>query len=356
MDVLAELKIFQVQFQKVLQRYLTEKKRQTREMLPQSQALVGAVANFIGSPGKRLRPAFMVYGYRAAGGRENERILGASIALELLHSFALIHDDIMDRSPLRRGAPAVHEQFSREHRQKNWKGDAGHYGTSQAILAGDLALSWADDILHQSGFPQKLLEHAIERYALMKTELILGQYLDLLYANTGRQLTKPEIELIQTYKSSRYTIGHPLLLGAILAGAEEGLQKTLSRYAIPLGRAFQIHDDILGTFGSLKEVGKPTNSDIREGKQTILFYLARQRANPTEGQVLEAVLGNPRATSNEVQQVKEIILKTGALQEAREQAATLTRQARRALQGTDLEEKVREFLAAVTDYLVKRPH
>jgi geranylgeranyl diphosphate synthase type I len=284
--------------------------------------------------GKRLRPAFCYWGWRAAGGDDGEAAVRAATALELLQACALVHDDVMDGSDTRRGKPAAHRTFATLHRGNSWLGSSETFGIGSAILMGDLCLSWADELLFSSGLPGDALLRAKPIYDEMRTELMAGQYLDLLeQARGGGSLERAE--RVIRYKSAKYTIERPLHLGVALADGPPELTDTFSEYGLPLGEAFQLRDDVLGVFGDPSVTGKPAGDDLREGKRTVLIVKAMDAATPAQANALRAHLGDPGLDADGVQTLREIIDSTGALAAVEERIATLTAQARTALQEVD---------------------
>jgi len=231
--------------------------------------------------GKRLRPAFCYWGWRGAGGdpAHDAAAMRASAALEFLQACALIHDDVMDGSDTRRGLPAVHRRFAGLHRTSEWLGSPEGFGVGAAILLGDLCLSWADQVLLTAGFPDHLVARGKAVYDVMRTELMAGQYLDLLEQARGGGSVERALTVVR-YKSAKYTIERPLHLGAALAGADASVVSAFSGYGLPLGEAFQLRDDILGVFGDPQETGKPAGDDLREGKRTVLIAVAVERSTP----------------------------------------------------------------------------
>ncbi len=263
--------------------------------------------------GKRLRPAFAYWGYRAAGGKDNEEILKAATALEFLQSCALIHDDVMDESDTRRGKPSSHRQFESLHQKNQWLGDAKLFGLGGAILLGDLCLSWADELLMKSGFSEEHLTNAKNLYDTMRTELLAGQYLDLLEQAKSNANLENILQVI-TYKSAKYTIERPLHMGALLAGADSKMIETLSNYGLPLGIAFQLRDDILGVFGDENITGKPAGDDLREGKRTVLVATALEKTSGADQELLKNSLGNKNLTQTEIEKLQEVLTNSGAVE------------------------------------------
>jgi geranylgeranyl diphosphate synthase type I len=266
----------------------------------------------IASGGKRLRPVFCCLGHLSAGAEIDDRAARAAAALELLHTFAIVHDDVMDRSRSRRGVPATWVHLSEVHRRRALPGDPGGYGLAGAILLGDLALVLAGRALRESGFPHDLLLSALERYDRMRAEVVAGQYLDVLAAHRG-VAGEEEARRIAVLKSGGYTVEGPLHIGALLAGAGRDVLACLSRYGVALGEAFQLRDDVLGVFGDPTVTGKDRDSDLREGKRTVLVARAAAAAEDKDRRFLETRLGRPDMTADEVERARSLLEATGAL-------------------------------------------
>ncbi|MDH4160209.1 MAG: polyprenyl synthetase family protein [Actinomycetota bacterium] len=288
------------------------------ELGPAASAISGLLAG-----GKRLRPTFAYCGWRGAGGEDTEGIIQAATSLELLQGCALIHDDVMDDSDTRRGQPSVHRQFEMLHRDADWHGAPQAFGVGSAILAGDLCLSWADEMLFTSPVPAEALLRAKPVFDLMRTELMSGQYLDLLEQARGGGSQERALRVAR-YKSAKYTVERPLHLGAALADAPPELVAAYSAYGLPLGEAFQLRDDILGVFGNPEETGKPAGDDLREGKRTVLVAVAWERASPAQASVIRRHLGDPHLGPDGVAALREVIDDTGALAHVEELVTTLT--------------------------------
>lgn len=263
--------------------------------------------------GKRLRPAFCHWAYVGAGGDpESEEILNASCALELLHTFAIIHDDIMDASLTRRGLVAIHKRFQDKHEGIFWTGESRRFGEGVAILLGDMAFVYADKML--VGAPIE----AQNIFTELRLEVNIGQYLDLVGTANGN--SEPRISMDQArkiclYKSGKYTVERPLHLGVALLQKLEKYEESLSAYGVPLGEAFQLRDDILGTFGNSVVTGKPVGEDLREGKPTVLAAIAMERAEGSDLTFLNQRFGAEDLSADEVYRMQEILTATGARKE-----------------------------------------
>ncbi|UDY34939.1 polyprenyl synthetase family protein [Dermatobacter hominis] len=272
---------------------------------PDLDGLHEALTAFVLDGGKRIRPAFAYWTFLGAGGEaENPAVLDLCSGLELLHAFALLHDDVMDGSDTRRHHETAHVSAARRHRGSGWRGESRRYGEGVAILLGDLALTLADRTLDRLDRTTRSI------YGDLKAELVAGQYLDLLSAARG-DLDLDRSRRILVYKSARYTVERPMQLGAALAGRHEELVAAVSRVGAPLGEAFQLRDDVLGVFGSADAVGKPVGDDLREGKATMLISLAAARADEEQRAELE-LLGTDLDGAT-IERLTDVIRSTGAL-------------------------------------------
>lgn len=294
--------------------------------------------------GKRLRPAFAYWGYRAAGGADGSEILKAATALEFLQACALIHDDVMDESDTRRGLPSSHRQFETLHRKNGWQGNSGQFGIGAAILLGDLCLSWADELLMTSGFHNPEMANAKNLYDLMRTELLAGQYLDLLEQAKSDASIENILQVI-TFKSAKYTIERPLHMGALLANSDSKVLQTLSNYGLPLGIAFQLRDDILGVFGDEKVTGKPAGDDLREGKRTVLVATALNKTSGAEHELLKSSLGDKNLSPDTISELQNILTSSGAVVEVEKLIEENRAKALDAIQDDYIDEKAMFVLA-----------
>ena len=282
--------------------------------------------------GKRLRPAFAYWGWRGAGGSDGDAIVAAAASLELLQACALVHDDVMDGSDTRRGNPSAHRRFEAKHAELGGAGDAAGFGAGGAILLGDLCLSWTDEMLFASGLDAESLLRAKPVLDVMRTELMAGQYLDLVAQARGGGSVADAMTVVR-FKSAKYTVERPLQLGGALAGAGPQLQEGYSAYGLPLGEAFQLRDDLLGVFGDPARTGKPAGDDLREGKRTALVALAVDRARGPQTEVLHR-LGDPGLGPDDVADLRQVLTETGAVDEVESMIDRLTAAALTALRAT----------------------
>jgi len=302
--------------------------------------------------GKRLRPAFAYWGWRGATGdgtgpaEDETAVLRAVAALELVHVSALVHDDVMDGAATRRGRPATHLGFATRHDEHALDGDSAAFGVGAAILVGDLALVWSDELLRCSGLTPAALTRARGVWDTMRTEVTAGQYLDLLRAAGG--LPGPDGALtVARYKSAGYTVQRPLQLGAAIAGAGPRMFEAYTAIGLPLGEAFQLRDDVLGVFGDPEVTGKSADDDLREGKQTLLIALAELEADEPGRELLHEALGNPDADAEQFDALRHLIDSTGARARVEERIAERTDQARAAIAAAPVSEEARAALDAL---------
>jgi geranylgeranyl diphosphate synthase, type I len=312
-------------------------------------APIEALRDFVATGGKRLRPAFCHCAFIGAGGDPDDPlVIDAAAALELVHTFALIHDDVMDGSDTRRGSDAIHRQFVRGHVNSNWRGEPRRFGEGMAILIGDFAFVYADLMMRDAP------ADAVAIYDELRIELCVGQSLDLV--GTARAIADPvAARRIATYKSGKYTVERPLHLGAALAGRLEEFAEPLSAIGLPLGEAFQLRDDVLGVFGDEDVTGKPVGDDLREGKLTPLVAITSQRAaaDPDDVELL-ARLGAPDLDPLEVRALQDLFVRSGALANVERAIERLVGEARAALAQAPLAGEARERLEDLATYVAWR--
>jgi geranylgeranyl diphosphate synthase type I len=334
----------------VLRHQSTVLGRVSDDLTPMVEALSALL-----SGGKRLRPAFAYWGWRGAGGdgAMDDAALRAAAGLEFLQACALIHDDVMDGSDTRRGLPSAHRRFAGVHRDAEWLGSPEAFGVGAAILLGDMCLSWADEVIFTCGFPPEAMARAKAVYDEMRTELMAGQYLDLLEQAMGGGSVDRALTVVR-YKSAKYTIERPLHLGAALAGDDPAVLAAYSGYGLPLGEAFQLRDDILGVFGDPAETGKPAGDDLREGKRTVLIAIAVERSSPAQASVIRRHLGDPGLDAQGVAALREIITGTGALDYTENLIGELLETSLAALHTTSLDPQAREVLTGLAYAATRR--
>jgi geranylgeranyl diphosphate synthase type I len=304
-----------------------------------------ALRDYVLRGGKRLRGALVVLGCEAGGGHRSWA-LDPSIGVELLHAYLLIHDDFMDRDETRRGGPTIHAQLGRE------TGSA-HLGGSIAVLLGSLCEAWALELVVSAPVAAERTATAARLLARALQEVTVGQMEDLS-APLGKELGANEVLAVEQLKTGSYTFELPLRLGAVLAGGSDALLQALSRFALPLGQAFQIVDDLLGSLGSPEVTGKPNASDLREGKRTLLIARALEMASEKDVARLRAGLGRADLADSEAAELREILLRSGAAQACRDEAERLCAEAIAALERSPIPPRSAEALQQIATYVVRR--
>ena len=300
----------------------------TSELLPFANVATGFLAG-----GKRFRALFCYWGWQAASAvpdgfdplpddtvaADLPGIVLAASALEVFHAAALVHDDIMDRSDTRRGAPSAHKLFEELHARERWDGDAALYGQSSALLLGDLLLGWSDELFDAG---TALLSSSAARagraeFTRMRTQVTAGQYLDILEENSW--VRHPEAEALPrahrviVYKSAKYSVEAPLAIGAALGGASPEQIAALRAFGLPLGVAYQLRDDMLGVFGDPSVTGKPAGDDLREGKRTVLIALGRSKLPTPQRNLIDELLGDPDLSEQQVELIRRALRDCGAV-------------------------------------------
>ena len=333
--------------------FLTSECERWKSVDPDLAEPLVALRTSILSGGKRLRPAFCHWGFVGAGGDPADPlIVDAGAALELLHSFAVLHDDVMDASRMRHGTETVHTANETRHESGGWSGEARRFGDGVAVLVGDLAFVYADVLLGN------LDSEAADVFNELRLEVNLGQYLDLI--GTARRDFDPETaRRISLYKSGKYTVERPLHLGAALAGrlsGDDALADVLSAYGLAVGEAFQLRDDLLGAFGDPSVTGKPVGEDLRDGKPTPLYALALARAGAEDAEILERRYGAPDIAPAQIAELQDVLNRTGATAVIEERIAALVDEGIAALSDADLAGNAGIELESLARFVAARDH
>jgi geranylgeranyl diphosphate synthase type I len=316
-----------------------------RALDPALDTPLGDLEDFVAGGGKRIRPAYCHWGWVTAGGDpDGDGMLPGACALELLHAFALVHDDVMDGSPTRRGSPTTWARYIRRHEAGHWQGEDRRFGEAAAILVGDIAMVMADRCIGNATPEVRAVWDAL------RTELNMGQYLDVLGTVTG-DVSAESARTIMRNKTAGYTIVRPLQLGAALAGRAE-LADDLAAHGMPLGIAFQLRDDMLGAFGDSERTGKPVGDDLNEGKPTVLMALAREAADPAQAAVLDKA-GSPMG-ADDIAAIQQVMVDTGAVAASETETERLLGEALAAIEVLPDHHDSRAALRALADYVVER--
>jgi geranylgeranyl diphosphate synthase type I len=336
---------FAHRLQGLLEDFLGQQSTDLADLGSDAARLVEAARGAV-SGGKRLRARFCAWGFRAVrvptDADEEDALLRGAAALELLHASALVHDDLMDGSDTRRGRPSVHRAFADRHLADGWRGDPAGYGAAAAVLLGDLLLVWSDEVLRGCRVQEHRLRHALSTFDLTRSEVIAGQFLDVSVQARGDADIGQAMRVLR-YKSAKYSVERPLLLGAALAGGSAEHAAALSAYGLPLGEAFQLRDDLLGVYGDPVVTGKPAGDDLSEGKRTVLVALALAGATRADAARLDEALGKP-LSAEQVDELRDVIERSGAHAEVERRIEELTARSLAALDESDLADDARKAL------------
>lgn len=315
-----------------LRDYIRERRNGCAYIGPDYADLTAALEEFVLRGGKRLRPAFAYWGWRAvapaAGDHIEPGILKLFSALELLHACALVHDDVIDASATRRGLPTVHRLFADAHRDRSWHGSSEQFGLSAAILLGDLALVWADDVVASADLSVDAHRRVQRVWADIRTEVLGGQYLDIVAESSGAESVASAMT-VNTYKTASYTVSRPLQLGAAAAADRPDVQDIFHEVGTDLGVAFQLRDDVLGVYGDPAVTGKPSGDDLRSGKRTVLLAEAVEladKSDPVAAKLLRTSIGT-ELSEPQVRELCLVIEAVGALAAVEDHIQLLTHRA-----------------------------
>jgi geranylgeranyl diphosphate synthase type I len=356
----ASLSIYKNRIEEFLEYYLDKKILTFKEINPLGEQAAIFLKDFILSGGKRLRAALTYLGYRAVGGSNEENILFASAGMEILHNFFLVHDDIIDKSDFRRNQPTIHRRYEREFEREGLLSnlnvdEKAHFASSMSIIAGDICCALAYEALIESGFPGDKIVLALQMMHEAVKVTAIGEMLDIVEP-VSNHATEEEVLRLHHLKTAKYTVECPLHLGAILHDASQNILDSFTNYAIPLGIAFQIRDDILGIFGTEGQLGKPVGSDIEEGKQTLLTVKAFERASSVQRERLEGLMSISKISEDEMKEVRKIIQDTGSLEYSKDLEISLIQDSKRALDGLAISEDTKDILVGIADSIAGREY
>jgi len=357
MNAKIKLAKFKEKLEVELSNYLKIKTKESYKISPYCGELMDHISEITMRGGKRIRAAILYFSYLAHGGKDKKRALKAAVSMELMQSFLLIHDDIIDNDSLRRGGLTIHKTYENigEERYHD-KSNLRTFGTSTAIMAGDIACALSNEIIADSGFACRDVQRALLELNKMYLKEYFGEFLDIL-SELRDDIAQKDVILTHQLKTVPYTFDGPIKIGAMLAGARDKDIANLDGYTVPLGTAFQIQDDILGMFGSEEKLGKPNTSDLREGKRTLLILDALKKANEEQKNIINLNLGNKRVNTAGLKSVRKVIEDTGALKKSIKLAEKYVDEAIESIsKNKKLTGEGREFLISIADYMVKRDY
>jgi geranylgeranyl diphosphate synthase, type I len=321
-----------------LKNFLERKLEKDGKYSKETKELIEHIIEYNLRGGKRIRPLATIFAYKCF--KNDEKIIDASIFIELIQAYLLIHDDIMDKSDLRRGKETMHKIYEKEYGE--------HFGKSIAILAGNLCASYSYESILESSFNDKNKLEAIKYINWIIERENYGQALDILPG--FKNLKEEDVMKIYELKTATYTFQGPIYIGSILANASSDKIKNLQEYSYNLGIAFQIQDDLNGIFSETDKLGKP-NSDIKEGKKTLIIAKTLELCSPKEREFILKEYGNEKISDESVEKIKEIIKKCGSYDYCRNKLNELTENAKKLIINVELQKEGKDSLIELADYI-----
>lgn len=343
MNFKEELKSCKGKIDILLNEYLLVEKKRAKLVSSTNERIFDFIIDFCARGGKRIRPILLTKGYEAVGGKNISEILRASISIELVEAYLLIHDDIIDEDSIRRGGPSFHRMAG------EWKNE--HFGISSAIIAGDMLRGLATRVIMGTSFSDELKMQAVHELIEAELECFHGELYDVVLEDEDEVKEKDFLKMVDL-KTVSYTTVAPLIMGAILGEGSREQLETLRKYGKLLGRAFQLIDDILGTFGNEEKLGKPVGSDIRQGKKTLLLLYAMN--NSQESEFLQDCLGNKDLKHDDLQKVKKIFKECGSLEYSKKKAFEYAKEAKSIIDSAEFEKSSKLFLTQIANFVIDR--
>lgn len=345
------ISIYQKKINRELDIFFTNLKKEYQH-LDYTRVLIKSMEDFSKRGGKRLRPILMIQGYNLFK-PENHEIIRASISIELIHNFLLVHDDVMDRDHLRRGGLTINTLYSNYFKSRFNSKLTTHLGNSTAITIGNIFFSLGNVIIGNSSFPEKNKCRALNAISKMITNVGFGQSYDIMYS-LKKNLTEEEILVMYNLKTAVYSFSGPLVLGATLAGARTSSLKKIASFAKPLGLAFQIKDDLLDLYGTESTLGKSVGSDFRQAKKTLQLTIMLKRSTPKGRHVILNALGNKKLNKRDIMRLRKIGVETGAFEYCNAISDRLIKEAKDSLRKSSYDKKGIDTLLQIADYIQKR--
>ncbi|NBU22508.1 MAG: polyprenyl synthetase family protein [Actinobacteria bacterium] len=351
--------------QEKLDQFCDARRIELREISPDIEVIMDFTQSLLAG-GKRFRALFAHAAWRGYAAKSGELtidhpIVGIASALEMFHAAALVHDDLLDQSDTRRGQPAIHKRFEALHMAKGFAGTKERFGVAGSVLVGDMMLSWSSelfgDALLKADHPRSEAACRAE-FGKMRFEVMAGQYLDVLEENAAPTRDRSEAveraNRVMLYKTAKYSLEAPLLIGSALSGATEAQRAGLSKFGIPLGLAFQLRDDVLGVFGDPEVTGKPAGDDLREGKRTVLTGLTLESVPASVGKLFEELLTSGELDPEQIEFMRNLIVESGALQKTEQLISEYSTRAIEALAGLEIDDDARVALAHLANAVINR--
>ncbi|MFW5902642.1 MAG: polyprenyl synthetase family protein [archaeon] len=330
--------------------------KRAKEIHPEASRMVEYLRRFSMRGGKRIRPGLIVAGYKAVDGNNHGKITKAAISIEAFQTYVLIHDDVEDEDDERRGGPTMHKMYEKLYEEENMIGGKEKYGRNIAITAGSLAGSYSIDTLAKTDFDPETKVKAIRKLEQIHRYTAAGQTLDhTINHRRIEEVTEKDVLKIHELKTAQYTIAGPLELGAILGkGTKEQIQ-TLREFGVKAGKAFQTYDDLLGLYGTKEKLGKPVDSDLKEGKKTLLILKAMENGNEEQRRKIKQTLGNKNITQKQVEEIRKIVKETGSYEYSKKRVSKMIEESKEALRkSNNIDPEIKDFLLGIADYIITR--
>ncbi|MFA6098800.1 MAG: polyprenyl synthetase family protein [Patescibacteria group bacterium] len=339
-----------VRFLKV---FLSEKTRQYSAVHQRwSRDVMGRLLEFT-RRGKMIRGSLIILAYQMFGKKINQEVIKTAGAIELFHSALLVHDDIMDNSALRRGKPAMHLQYQRLGEKEGFE-KAGHFGMSSALCAGDVIFLITFELLSGLKIKEKQKEKIIRTFAQEMASVGLAQLSEMYLGYAARETSQREIAAIYQYKTARYTVSLPLMLGALLAGQPQSIVKLLMKLGEYIGVIFQIRDDYLGLFGRESGIGKSVGVDIRENKKTFYYHFLFKRASPAQKARLYKIFDRDKISQQQLRYVQKLIIELGVIEAVETRVSGYREQALKIIKQLKISQSYKKVLADLLGYMADR--
>lgn len=344
------LKDYKKEVDQALKVFFNQKIREVKKYGSDAEFFIQTLSRYtLGTGAKRIRAILTLVSYELFKAKRLRGLMDVSMALELIHSYLLIHDDIIDHDDFRRSQPTVHKKFEAKYKKRFLNG-IEHLGQSLAIILGDTADTLAIQLIANSTFSPEQKTKAISLMYGNIEKTLYGEMLDVLGCET-----ESDIKKMIKYKTALYTFVNPLLIGASLAGASAAQSRKLEAYGNNLGIAFQIQDDILGLFGQEKVTGKPVGSDLREKKNTLLIHETKKRISAQQKRKFNEIWNKPRIANRDIQAVQSMVANSGALEYNQSIARKLANRATAGIKGLIKVNKSRQqFLIDLADFVISR--
>jgi len=350
------LKEWKTDINKELEEALEKAREEAEEIHPEGEKVIEYLKDYTLRGGKRLRPGLIIAGYKAVGKGKYNEIVNASAAIEFLQSYLIIQDDIYDEDDLRRGEPTVHKMYEEYHKEELSEGNSKKFGRDLATIAGDVAASLATTQLLESEFDKETRIKATKKLERINRNTNYGQALDLKTNDKKLENTEEkDVLTVHNTKTANYTVAGPLTIGCILGKGTKKQKEILRNYGMDVGLGFQFYDDILGLYGTKEKLGKPVDSDMKEGKKTLLMIKAYENGNKEQRKKIKETLGNKNITDNDIREIREIVKETGSYEYSRNKCEKLIKRGKKTLEETNqIEKDMKNFLLGIADYIITR--